>query len=69
AVPHSTLTLSASLGRTIQFVDSVIYRFIPAGLANHYRPSLLAGSIAKVDRFEDLSNHRIGQGKVVKKHL
>ncbi|CDY66191.1 BnaC02g46560D [Brassica napus] len=69
AVPHSTLTLSASLGRTIQFVDSVIYRFIPAGLANHYRPSLLAGSIAKVDRFEDLSNHRIGQVDEFKKML
>ncbi|KAH0922830.1 hypothetical protein HID58_022848, partial [Brassica napus] len=28
--------------------DSVIHRFIPVGLANHYRPSLLASSVAKV---------------------
>ncbi|WZZ29299.1 hypothetical protein YC2023_012700 [Brassica napus] len=31
---------------------SVIHGFIPAGRANHYMPSLKAGSIVKVDRFE-----------------
>ncbi|KAL0683886.1 hypothetical protein Bca4012_050734 [Brassica carinata] len=53
----------------IRTQDSVICRFIPAGLANHYRPSLLAGSIAKVDRFEDSPNHRIGQVDEFKKML
>ncbi|WZZ26974.1 hypothetical protein YC2023_010375 [Brassica napus] len=32
--------------------DSVIHVFIPARRANHYRPSLKAGSIVKVVRFE-----------------
>uniref|UniRef100_A0A0D3ADZ7 DUF223 domain-containing protein n=1 Tax=Brassica oleracea var. oleracea TaxID=109376 RepID=A0A0D3ADZ7_BRAOL len=31
---------------------SVIHVFIPAGRANHYMPSLKAGSIVKVDRFK-----------------
>uniref|UniRef100_A0A0D3BL79 Uncharacterized protein n=1 Tax=Brassica oleracea var. oleracea TaxID=109376 RepID=A0A0D3BL79_BRAOL len=31
---------------------SVIHEFIPAGRTNHYIPSLKAGSIVKVDRFE-----------------
>nr|VDD21493.1 unnamed protein product [Brassica oleracea] len=31
---------------------SVIHGFIPSGRANHYMPSLKAGSIVKVDRFE-----------------
>ncbi|CAG7906155.1 unnamed protein product [Brassica rapa] len=39
---------SLLLGRS----NSVIHRFIPAGRANHYMPSLKAGSIVKVDRFE-----------------
>ncbi|CAG7888659.1 unnamed protein product [Brassica rapa] len=30
----------------------VIHEFIPTGHANHYMPSLKAGSIVKVDRFE-----------------
>ena len=30
----------------------MIHGFIPAGRANHYMPSLKAGSIVKVDRFE-----------------
>ena len=30
----------------------MIHGFIPAGHANHYMPSLKAGSIVKVDRFE-----------------
>ncbi|KAF3548354.1 hypothetical protein DY000_02009896 [Brassica cretica] len=32
--------------------DSVIHGFTPVGRANHYMPSLKAGSIVKVDRFE-----------------
>ncbi|KAF2549273.1 hypothetical protein F2Q70_00022398 [Brassica cretica] len=32
-------------------VHSVIHGFIPAGRANHYKPSLKAGSIVKVNRF------------------
>uniref|UniRef100_A0A0D3DSI1 DUF223 domain-containing protein n=1 Tax=Brassica oleracea var. oleracea TaxID=109376 RepID=A0A0D3DSI1_BRAOL len=32
--------------------DSVIHGFTPVGCANHYKPSLKAGSIVKVDRFE-----------------
>uniref|UniRef100_A0A0D3CGP2 Replication protein A 70 kDa DNA-binding subunit B/D first OB fold domain-containing protein n=1 Tax=Brassica oleracea var. oleracea TaxID=109376 RepID=A0A0D3CGP2_BRAOL len=30
----------------------MIHGFIPAGRANHYKPSLKAGSIVKVNRFE-----------------
>ncbi|KAL0683158.1 hypothetical protein Bca4012_050006 [Brassica carinata] len=30
----------------------VIHGFTPVGCANHYMPSLKAGSIVKVDRFE-----------------
>ncbi|WZZ83265.1 hypothetical protein YC2023_103837 [Brassica napus] len=33
-------------------VNSVIHGFIPSELANHYMPSLKAGSIVKVGRFE-----------------
>ncbi|KAF2592256.1 hypothetical protein F2Q70_00043081 [Brassica cretica] len=44
------------MGITVFFLDekvnSVIYEFIPAGRANHYMPSLKAGSIVKLDRFE-----------------
>uniref|UniRef100_A0A0D2ZT63 DUF223 domain-containing protein n=1 Tax=Brassica oleracea var. oleracea TaxID=109376 RepID=A0A0D2ZT63_BRAOL len=36
----------------ILFTDSVIHGFTPVGRANHYMPSLKAGSIVKVDRFE-----------------
>ena len=36
----------------ILFGDFVIHGFILAGRANHYMPSLKAGSIVKVDRFE-----------------
>ncbi|KAF2601456.1 hypothetical protein F2Q70_00026996 [Brassica cretica] len=32
--------------------NSMIHGFIPAGRANHYMPSLKAGSIVKVDSFE-----------------
>ncbi|KAF3546903.1 hypothetical protein DY000_02005292 [Brassica cretica] len=45
-VRHSTFE-SLSLGR-----NPVIHGFIPAERANHYMPSLKAGSIVKVDRFE-----------------
>ncbi|WZZ40548.1 hypothetical protein YC2023_036807 [Brassica napus] len=44
------------VGITVLFlnekVNSVIHGFTPVGHANHYRPSLKAGSIVKVDRFE-----------------
>uniref|UniRef100_A0A0D3E8Z4 Uncharacterized protein n=1 Tax=Brassica oleracea var. oleracea TaxID=109376 RepID=A0A0D3E8Z4_BRAOL len=44
------------MGITVLFLNeklnSVIHWFIPAGRANHYRPSLKACSIVKVDRFE-----------------
>uniref|UniRef100_A0A0D3AU75 DUF223 domain-containing protein n=1 Tax=Brassica oleracea var. oleracea TaxID=109376 RepID=A0A0D3AU75_BRAOL len=44
------------VGITVLFLDekenSVIHRFTPVGRANHYMPSLKAGSIVKVDRFE-----------------
>ncbi|WZZ20230.1 hypothetical protein YC2023_121617 [Brassica napus] len=33
-------------------VNSVIHGFTPVGRANHYMPSLKAGFIVKVDRFE-----------------
>ncbi|KAL0689575.1 hypothetical protein Bca4012_089253 [Brassica carinata] len=33
-------------------VNSVIHGFTPVGRANHYMPSMKAGSIVKVDRFE-----------------
>ncbi|KAF3516912.1 hypothetical protein DY000_02060289 [Brassica cretica] len=33
-------------------VNSVIHGFTLVGRANHYMPSLKAGSIVKVDRFE-----------------
>ncbi|WZZ66730.1 hypothetical protein YC2023_078100 [Brassica napus] len=36
----------------ILFANSVIHGFTPIGHANHYMPSLKAGSIVKVDRFE-----------------
>ncbi|KAF2546209.1 hypothetical protein F2Q70_00023165 [Brassica cretica] len=42
---HPSLNLRVSL-------YSVIHGFIPAGHANHYMPSLEAGFIEKVDRFE-----------------
>ncbi|KAG5414616.1 hypothetical protein IGI04_002183 [Brassica rapa subsp. trilocularis] len=42
---HPSLNLRVSL-------YSVIHGFIPVGRANHYMPSLKAGSIVKVDRFE-----------------
>ncbi|KAL0826403.1 hypothetical protein Bca101_050080 [Brassica carinata] len=32
--------------------ESVIHRFTPVRLANHYMPSLKAYSVLKVDRFE-----------------
>ncbi|CAN7040786.1 unnamed protein product [Brassica oleracea var. botrytis] len=37
---------------SISVVNSVIHGFTPVGRANHYMPSLKAGSIVKVDRFE-----------------
>ncbi|WZZ20785.1 hypothetical protein YC2023_122172 [Brassica napus] len=37
------------MGITVLFLDE---KFIPAGCANHYMPSLKVGSIVKVDRFE-----------------
>nr|VDD36714.1 unnamed protein product [Brassica oleracea] len=44
------------VGITVLFLDekvnSVIHGFTPVGRANHYKPSLKAGSIVKVDRFE-----------------
>ncbi|KAL0834313.1 hypothetical protein Bca101_086202 [Brassica carinata] len=44
------------MGITVLFLDEkvnfVIHEFIPARRANHYMPSLKAGSIVKVDRFE-----------------
>ncbi|KAF3587127.1 hypothetical protein F2Q69_00028451 [Brassica cretica] len=44
------------VGITVLFFDekvnSVIHGFTPVGCANHYMPSLKAGSIVKVDRFE-----------------
>ncbi|KAL0771612.1 hypothetical protein Bca101_036763 [Brassica carinata] len=42
------------VGITILFLDekSVIHAFTPVGRANHYMPSLKAGSIVKVDHFE-----------------
>ncbi|WZZ87587.1 hypothetical protein YC2023_116166 [Brassica napus] len=44
------------VGITVLFLDekvnSVIHGFTPVGCANHYMPSLKAGSIVKVDRFE-----------------
>ncbi|KAG5392805.1 hypothetical protein IGI04_022768 [Brassica rapa subsp. trilocularis] len=47
---------SEFMGITVLFlnekVDFVIQGFIPAGRANHYMPSLKAGSIVKVDCFE-----------------
>uniref|UniRef100_A0A0D3AR25 DUF223 domain-containing protein n=1 Tax=Brassica oleracea var. oleracea TaxID=109376 RepID=A0A0D3AR25_BRAOL len=35
--------------KTLNFM---IHGFIPAGRANHFMPSLKAGSIVKIDRFE-----------------
>nr|VDD33491.1 unnamed protein product [Brassica oleracea] len=46
-VRHSTFE-SLRLGRS----NSVIHGFISAGRANHYMPSLKAGHIVKVGRFE-----------------
>ncbi|KAG5378491.1 hypothetical protein IGI04_026333 [Brassica rapa subsp. trilocularis] len=42
------------VGITVLFLDEdfVIHGFTPVGRANHYMPSLKAGSIVKVDRFE-----------------
>ncbi|KAF3531270.1 hypothetical protein DY000_02039928 [Brassica cretica] len=44
------------VGITVLFLDEkvnfVIHGFTPVGRANHYKPSLKAGSIVKVDRFE-----------------
>ncbi|KAF3512949.1 hypothetical protein F2Q69_00009484 [Brassica cretica] len=44
------------VGITVLFLDekvnSVIHGFTPVGRANHYMPSLKAGSIVKVDHFE-----------------
>ncbi|KAF2564396.1 hypothetical protein F2Q70_00016474 [Brassica cretica] len=44
------------VGITVLFLDeklnSVIHGFTPIGRANHYMPSLKAGSIVKVERFE-----------------
>ncbi|KAF3531265.1 hypothetical protein DY000_02039927 [Brassica cretica] len=44
------------VGITVLFLDekvnSVIHGFTPVGRANHYMPSMKAGSIVKVDRFE-----------------
>ncbi|CAN7000830.1 unnamed protein product [Brassica rapa subsp. trilocularis] len=47
AVEYSTFA-SLRLGRT----DSVIHAFIPANRASHYRPSLKAGCIVRLERFE-----------------
>uniref|UniRef100_A0A0D3D3H7 Uncharacterized protein n=1 Tax=Brassica oleracea var. oleracea TaxID=109376 RepID=A0A0D3D3H7_BRAOL len=47
---------SEFMGITVFFLDekvnSVIHGFIPVGRANHYRPSLKAGSVVKVVCFE-----------------
>nr|VDD55055.1 unnamed protein product [Brassica oleracea] len=56
-VRHSTFDHTREfMGITVLFFDekvnSVIHGFIPAGRANHYMPSLKAGSIVKVDHFE-----------------
>nr|VDD60628.1 unnamed protein product [Brassica oleracea] len=44
------------VGITVLFLDkkvnSVIHGFTPLGRANHYRSSLKAGSIVKIDHFE-----------------
>ncbi|KAF3586175.1 hypothetical protein F2Q69_00027699 [Brassica cretica] len=44
------------VGITVLFLDenvnSMIHGFTPVGRANHYMPSLKAGSIVKVDRFK-----------------
>ncbi|KAL0834039.1 hypothetical protein Bca101_085928 [Brassica carinata] len=44
------------VGITVLFLDEkvnfVIHGFTPVGRANHYKPSLKADSIVKVDRFE-----------------
>ncbi|KAL0668208.1 hypothetical protein Bca4012_030912 [Brassica carinata] len=45
------------VGITVLFLDEkvtdfVIHGFTPVGRANHYMPSLKAGSIVKVDHFE-----------------
>ncbi|CAG7901454.1 unnamed protein product [Brassica rapa] len=37
---------------TFESLHFVIHGFTPVGRANHYMPSLKAGSIVKVDRFE-----------------
>uniref|UniRef100_A0A0D3C8X5 Uncharacterized protein n=1 Tax=Brassica oleracea var. oleracea TaxID=109376 RepID=A0A0D3C8X5_BRAOL len=42
--------------------DSVIHGFTLVGRANHYMPSLKAGSIVKVDRFEVARQIRSVQG-------
>uniref|UniRef100_A0A0D3DRT4 Uncharacterized protein n=1 Tax=Brassica oleracea var. oleracea TaxID=109376 RepID=A0A0D3DRT4_BRAOL len=50
------------LGITVLFLDEkvnfVIHGFTPVGCANHYMPSLKAGSNVKVDRFEVASKNR-----------
>ncbi|WZY70158.1 hypothetical protein YC2023_002398 [Brassica napus] len=56
-VCHSTFEKDSEfMGITVLFFDekvnSVIHGFIPDGRANHYMPSLKAGSIVKVDHFE-----------------
>uniref|UniRef100_M4EL37 DUF223 domain-containing protein n=1 Tax=Brassica campestris TaxID=3711 RepID=M4EL37_BRACM len=38
--------------RVCENQDSVIHEFTPVGRTNHYMPSLKAGSIVKVVRFE-----------------
>ncbi|KAF3545317.1 hypothetical protein DY000_02002429 [Brassica cretica] len=48
-VPQTSVPASVT-----QPSNPVIHGFTPVGRANHYRPSLKAGSIVKVDRFEVL---------------
>ncbi|KAF3487001.1 hypothetical protein F2Q69_00056350 [Brassica cretica] len=54
------------VGITVLFLDEnvnfMIHEFTPVGRANHYMPSLKAGSIVKVDRFEIARQIRSVQG-------
>ncbi|KAL0834365.1 hypothetical protein Bca101_086254 [Brassica carinata] len=59
ASPVPQTGFSASITQpsiTVLFLDekvnSLIHGFTPVGHANHYRPSLKAGFIVKIDRFE-----------------
>ncbi|CDY34255.1 BnaA01g24720D [Brassica napus] len=51
-IAHAAVEYSTFASLRLGMTDSVIHAFIPANRASHYRPSLKAGCIVRLERFE-----------------